>query len=235
VRVFFSRARQVSPTFVTLNPHLDMSIEIYGDALVSPQPESYFGNVNSYGPRACYDEGKRAAEALCYGYSDLYDVEIRIARIFNTYGPGMAAPDGRVVSSFISGAMAKTPVMTITGDGSAIRSFQYITDCIAGLVKLMASDYSKPVNIGNDVPCRIDELADVVGRMVAMCRDSNDRASIMYLPKPVDDPVTRQPDISLAKDLLDWRPVVGLEEGLQKTIAWFQSQEENQAPEAIPE
>ncbi|CZR51014.1 related to nucleoside-diphosphate-sugar epimerases [Phialocephala subalpina] len=200
--------------------------EVYGNSLISPQSETYFGNVNPYGPRACYDEGKRVAEALCYAYQQSHNIDIRIARIFNAYGPGMAASDGRVVSNFISAAINCQPI-NITGDGSAVRCFQYVTDCIAGLTKLMACDYCKPVNIGNDSPCQIDRLAHLVVDLVEKngLRVLND--PITYSAMPIDDPIHSQPDITLAKKLLKWSPVVSLEDGIQKTIEWFLSTQES--------
>lgn len=202
-----------------------MLSEIYGNALVCPQPESYFGNVNSYGPRSCYDEGKRVAESLCYAYQQLHNVDIRIARIFNAYGPGMVASDGRVVSSFIAAAMNGQPLV-ITGDGSASRCFQYVSDCISGLIKLMASEYSQPMNIGSNIPCRIDCLAKLVIDLVGKNGFPTSGCHITYSAAPIDDPVLREPDITLAKEVLEWKPVTSLEEGLQKTIEWFRSSQE---------
>ncbi|KUJ07537.1 nucleoside-diphosphate-sugar epimerase [Mollisia scopiformis] len=196
--------------------------EIYGDSLVSPQPESYFGNVNSYGPRSCYDEGKRVAESLCYAYQHMYKLDVRIARIFNAYGPGMPASDGRVVSNFIAAAINGQP-LNITGDGSAVRCFQYVTDCISGLTKLMASDYSQPINIGNDRLCRVDELAHVVMEVATKNGILGLDKRITYSERPVDDPDHRQPDIRLAREVLGWSPVVSLEDGIQKTFEWLLS------------
>jgi UDP-glucuronate decarboxylase len=175
--------------------------------------------VNSFGPRACYDEGKRVAEALCYAYREQHDVDIRIARIFNTYGPRMGASDGRVVSSFIASALAGED-LKITGDGTATRSFQFVTDCMQGLYTLMNSGYSKgPVNIGNDGEFTIERLAELVIDLVSRMT-CQPRVSISYLPPLVDDPTIRRPDIALAREVLNWQPVVQLEEGLRRTIEW---------------
>ncbi|KAJ5776098.1 uncharacterized protein N7511_001109 [Penicillium nucicola] len=193
--------------------------EVYGDPSVHPQPENYWGNVNPFGPRSCYDEGKRVAEALCYAYREQHSVDIRIARIFNTYGPRMGANDGRVVSSFIASALAGEN-LKITGDGMATRSFQFVTDCMEGLYALMNSDYSKgPVNIGNDGEFTIERLAELVIDLVSRMT-SQPRVSISHLPSPLDDPAVRRPDIALVREVLCWRPVVQLEEGLERTIQW---------------
>ncbi|KAJ5417587.1 UDP-glucuronic acid decarboxylase 1 [Penicillium crustosum] len=193
--------------------------EVYGDPSIHPQPKHYWGNVNLFGPRACYDEGKRVAEALFYAYREQHGVDIRIARIFNTYGPRMGASDGRVVSNFIASALSGDD-LKITGDGKATRSFQYVTDCMQGLYALMNSDYSKgPVNIGNDREFTIQQLAELViglvSQMTGRCK-----ASIAYLPPLVDDPTVRRPDITLAREVLCWGPVIRLEEGLRRTIEW---------------
>ncbi|CAI7606646.1 unnamed protein product [Penicillium bialowiezense] len=182
-------------------------------------PEHYWGNVNSFGPRACYDEGKRVAEALCYAYKEQHGVDIRIARIFNTYGPRMAASDGRVVSSFVASALAGEE-LKITGDGKSTRSFQYVTDCIQGLYTLMESGYDQsPVNIGNDGEFTIQQLAVMTINAVAEMTGRS-KVSIIYLPPLADDPVVRRPDISLARKVLGWEPVVNLQDGLRKTIQW---------------
>lgn len=194
-------------------------IEVYGDPSVHPQPEHYWGNVNSFGPRACYDEGKRAAEALCYAYREQHNVNIRVARIFNTYGPRMGASDGRVVSSFIASALASED-LKITGDGTATRSFQYVTDCTQGLYALMQSGYNKgPVNIGNDREFTIKQLAELVIVLVSQMTGVS-RVSIAYLPPLVDDHMVRRPDITLAREVLHWGPVIRLEDGLRRTIEW---------------
>lgn len=193
--------------------------EIYGDPDVHPQPESYRGLVNTLGPRACYDEGKRAAEALCSDYRRSHDVEVRIARIFNTYGPGMATNDGRVVSNFILQTLRGEPV-TVYGDGSQTRSFCYRDDLIEGLVRLMALDGEepRPVNLGNPEECSMLDLVQAVAR--ACGRD----ATVTYQPIPNDDPKQRCPDITRAWELLNWSPAVSLQEGLQRTVSWFQNQ-----------
>jgi UDP-glucuronate decarboxylase len=189
--------------------------EVYGDPAVHPQQESYFGNVNPVGPRACYDEGKRAAETLCVGYRDYNGVDVGIARIFNTYGPRMLPEDGRVVSNFICQALRGEP-LTVYGDGSQTRSFCYVTDLVAGLVKLMESGESGPVNLGNPREVQVSVLAEMVLRMIP-----ESRSSLVQEPLPVDDPVRRRPDIALAERVLDWRPKITLEEGLEPTIAYF--------------
>ena len=193
--------------------------EIYGDPDVHPQPESYRGLVNTLGPRACYDEGKRAAEALCSDYRRSHDVEVRIARIFNTYGPGMATNDGRVVSNFILQTLRGEPV-TVYGDGSQTRSFCYRDDLIEGLVRLMALDGKEPwpVNLGNPEECSMRDLVQAVARACGR------EATVTYQPIPNDDPKQRCPDITRARELLDWSPAVSLQEGLQRTVSWFQNQ-----------
>ncbi len=193
--------------------------EIYGDPDVHPQPESYRGLVNTLGPRACYDEGKRAAEALCSDYRRSHDVEVRIARIFNTYGPGMATNDGRVVSNFILQTLRGEPV-TVYGDGSQTRSFCYRDDLIEGLVRLMALDGKepRPVNLGNPEECSLLDLVQAVARACGR------EATVTYQPIPNDDPKQRCPDITRARELLNWSPAVSLQEGLQRTVSWFQNQ-----------
>lgn len=193
--------------------------EIYGDPDVHPQPESYRGLVNTLGPRACYDEGKRAAEALCSDYRRSHDVEVRIARIFNTYGPGMATNDGRVVSNFILQTLRGEPV-TVYGDGSQTRSFCYRDDLIEGLVRLMALDGKepRPVNLGNPEECSMLDLVQAVARACGR------EATVTYQPIPNDDPKQRCPDITRARKLLNWSPAVSLQEGLQRTVSWFQNQ-----------
>ena len=193
--------------------------EIYGDPDVHPQPESYRGLVNTLGPRACYDEGKRAAEALCSDYRRSHDVEVRIARIFNTYGPGMATNDGRVVSNFILQTLQGEPV-TVYGDGSQTRSFCYRDDLIEGLVRLMALDGKepRPVNLGNPEECSMLDLVQAVARACGR------EATVTYQPIPNDDPKQRCPDITRARELLNWSPAVSLQEGLQRTVSWFQNQ-----------
>jgi UDP-glucuronate decarboxylase len=190
--------------------------EVYGDPEVHPQNEGYWGNVNTLGPRACYDEGKRCAETLFMNYHQQNNVRIKIARIFNTYGPNMNANDGRVVSNFIVQAL-KGEDITIFGDGSHTRSFQYIDDLIGGLIKLMDSpdSFTGPVNLGNPVEVTIRSLADLIIKM------TSSKSKIVYLPLPQDDPRQRQPDITLARNELGWSPVVDKEVGLQKTIEYF--------------
>ncbi|KAL2008183.1 hypothetical protein VTN00DRAFT_8165 [Thermoascus crustaceus] len=201
---------------------LSSTSEVYGDAMVSPQPETYWGNVNPFGPRSCYDEGKRVAEALCYAYKEQYAVDVRIARIFNTYGPRMSASDGRVISNFVAAALDGQD-LRITGDGTATRSFQYVSDCTRGLYALMNSGYGQgPVNIGNDTEYHtILKLAEIVADVVPrVTGQSKLRSKITFHPKPVDDPVKRRPQITLAREALGWSPVVSLEEGLRETIRW---------------
>lgn len=191
--------------------------EVYGDPEVHPQPESYRGNVNPIGPRACYDEGKRAAETLFMDYHRMNKVDIRIVRIFNTYGPRMHPYDGRVVSNFIRQALRGEDI-TIFGDGSQTRSFCYRDDLVDGIIRLMnSSTFVGPVNIGNPGEFTIRELANLVIELTGA------NVKLIERPLPADDPTRRRPDISLAKQHLNWQPSVSLREGLQKTIAWFQS------------
>lgn len=191
--------------------------EVYGDPLDHPQREDYRGHVSSTGPRSMYDESKRYAEALITAYAGRYGIETRIVRIFNTYGPHMAPHDGRVVSNFIVQAIKGEP-LTMYGTGQQTRSFQYIDDLIEGIVRLMNSDYSGPVNIGNPNEFTMLELAT---KVLAMTGSSSE---IEFLPLPVDDPNRRRPDISLAKSVLDWEPRVSLDEGLEKTIAYYRAE-----------
>ena len=190
--------------------------EVYGNPAVHPQPESYCGNVNTTGPRACYDEGKRAAEALCFDYLRKSMADVRVARIFNTYGPRMHASDGRVVSNMISQALAGEPI-TIYGDGSQTRSFCYVDDLIDGLFKLIRHEAAPPhaINLGNQDELSITAMAAVIQRL------TGSRTPIVYCPLPADDPCRRRPDITLARELLAWHPRIALEEGLRRTIAWF--------------
>jgi UDP-glucuronate decarboxylase len=189
--------------------------EIYGEPALHPQPESYWGNVNSIGQRACYDEGKRCGEALATAYATQYGVEVRIVRIFNTYGPRLHEQDGRVVSNFIVQALAGKPI-TVYGDGKQTRSFCYVSDLIEGLVRLMASDHGEaPVNLGNPRETSVIELARMIQRM------TGSTAPIQSAPLPADDPTRRNPDISRARRLLDWEPIVPLEAGLRATIDDF--------------
>jgi UDP-glucuronate decarboxylase len=190
--------------------------EVYGDAIMHPQREDYWGNVNQIGARSCYDEGKRCAETLFFDYYRQHKVQIKVGRIFNTYGPRMQPNDGRVVSNFIIQAL-KGEDLTIYGDGSHTRSFCYVDDLIDGLVRLMktADDWTGPVNLGNPDEFSIHVLAE---RIVALTKS---KSRIVYRPLPSDDPKRRQPDISLAKKTLAWEPKVSLQEGLQKTIDFF--------------
>lgn len=193
--------------------------EVYGDPDIHPQPESYRGNVNPIGPRACYDEGKRAAETLMFDYHRQNKVNIRVVRIFNTYGPRMHPFDGRVVSNFIRQAMAGEDI-TIYGDGLQSRSFCYVDDLIDGLLKMMDApdELTGPVNLGNPGEFTIRELAELVVQLSgSSSKIINDR------PQPQDDPKQRCPDITLAKEKLDWQPQIALKEGLSKTIDWFKS------------
>ena len=190
--------------------------EVYGDPQVHPQKEDYWGHVNPIGKRSCYDEGKRVAETLFMNYHEQNNVRIKIARIFNTYGPHMHPNDGRVVSNFIVQALQGKDI-TVYGDGKQTRSFQYIDDLLDGLIRLMDTDdsFQGPVNLGNPGEFTINELAEKVIEMVGS------GSKIIYKPLPSDDPLQRQPDISLAKEVLDWTPSVKLEEGLKKTIEYF--------------
>jgi len=191
--------------------------EIYGDPISHPQSESYWGNVNCTGPRACYDEGKRAAETLCFDYDRLGKAEVRVVRIFNTYGPRLDASDGRVVSNVVSQALAGEDI-TVFGDGSQTRSFCYVDDQIDGLVRLMEYDGPQPgpVNIGNPAEKTILELVDLV---LALTGSSSE---VVFQALPTDDPKRRRPDISKAERLLGWAPKTPLEQGLRATIRWFE-------------
>ena len=189
--------------------------EIYGNPKVHPQPETYWGNVNPIGPRSCYDEGKRVAETLMMDYHRQNNVDIRIVRIFNTYGPRMALNDGRVISNFIVQALRGNP-LTVYGDGTQTRSFCYISDLIEGLVKTMEQeDFIGPVNLGNPNEIKIIELAKIVLKL------THSKSDIIFKPLPPDDPVRRCPDITLARQKLNWQPNVSLEEGLKETIKYF--------------
>jgi UDP-glucuronate decarboxylase len=193
--------------------------EVYGDPEVHPQPESYWGNVNPNGIRSCYDEGKRCAETLFMDYHRQNNVRIKIVRIFNTYGPRMNQNDGRVVSNFIVQAL-KGDDITIFGDGSHTRSFQYIDDLVKGMILMMNSgeEFIGPVNLGNPVEFKIVDLARKIIDI------TSSRSKIVYLPLPEDDPKQRQPDITLAGEKLNWKPVVTLETGLEKTIEYFRKE-----------
>jgi UDP-glucuronate decarboxylase len=190
--------------------------EIYGDPIEHPQRESYWGNVNPIGPRACYDEGKRCAESLAVSYARQFGVEVRIARIFNTYGPRMHENDGRVVSNFTVQALRGESI-TLYGDGKQTRSFCYVSDLIEGFVRLMASTHGcDPINLGNPRETTVRELAEMIRRV------AKSTSEIIYAPLPADDPTRRKPDISRAKERLnDWGPRVSLEEGLDATVNDF--------------
>ena len=195
---------------------LTSTSEVYGDPLVHPQTEEYWGNVNPIGPRACYDEGKRAAETLFFDYRRQHNVNIKVVRLFNTYGPRMHPQDGRVVSNFIMSALTNTP-LSVYGKGEQTRSFCYVSDLINGLIAMMNSDDSVtgPINLGNPGEFTIGELADMV------LEQTQSRSTIEYFPLPVDDPIRRQPDITKAKNVLGWEPTIPLTEGLATTIAYF--------------
>jgi UDP-glucuronate decarboxylase len=190
--------------------------EVYGDPHVHPQTEDYRGNVNPIGPRACYDEGKRCAETLFFDYHRQNALRIKVARIFNTYGPRMHPNDGRVVSNFIVQALKGEPI-SIFGAGSQTRSFCYVDDLIEGFIRLMASPdaVTGPVNLGNPGEFTIKQLAEMVIEL------TNSRSTLVYKPLPVDDPLQRRPDIGLAQSLLDWQPTIPLRQGLERTIAYF--------------
>lgn len=207
---------------------LSSTSEVYGDPHAHPQAESYWGNVNCTGPRACYDEGKRAAETLCFDYDRRGRVTVRVARIFNTYGPRLSARDGRVVSSVVSQALNGEPI-TVFGDGSQTRSFCYVADLVDGLVKLMAHDGPQPgpVNIGNPTERTILELVELVLTL------TGSSSQVVFHPLPQDDPRRRRPDIAKARRLLSWSPRTPLEEGLRATIAWFESQDRPRHPETV--
>jgi UDP-glucuronate decarboxylase len=190
--------------------------EVYGDPVVHPQPEDYRGNVNTIGPRACYDEGKRVAETLCFDYRRQHGVTVKVARIFNTYGPRMNPEDGRVVSNFIVQALKGEPI-TIYGSGEQTRSFCYADDLIEGFLRLMESGahVDAPVNLGNPGEFTMKELANIVLDL------TGSKSKLVHRPLPEDDPRQRRPDISRAKAQLDWEPTVALREGLARTIAYF--------------
>ena len=190
--------------------------EVYGDPLVHPQNEEYWGNVHTIGPRACYDEGKRCAETLFMDYRNQYQMSIKIVRIFNTYGPRMHLNDGRVVSNFIVQALQNQPI-TIYGDGKQTRSFCYYDDLIQGMMKLMdtADDVTGPINLGNPNEFTIKQLAELVIEI------TNSKSELIHMPLPQDDPLQRCPDISKANELLSWKPTVELRQGLENTISYF--------------
>ena len=191
--------------------------EVYGDPKEHPQKESYNGSVNPIGIRSCYDEGKRVAETLCFDYKRIHEIDIRVMRIFNTYGPKMNLNDGRVVSNFIVQAL-KGKNLTIYGDGTQTRSFCYVDDLISGMVSLMNGNHCGPINIGNPNEFKIKELAELIIQKI------NPNLEISYLPLPQDDPLQRKPDISLARKELLWEPKINIKEGLEKTIPWFKDE-----------
>ena len=188
--------------------------EVYGDPLVHPQPEEYWGNVNPIGPRGVYDEAKRYAEAMTMAYHRHHHVDVRIVRIFNTYGPRMRPDDGRAVSNFLVQALRGEPI-TIFGDGSQTRSFTYVDDEIRGFLALLDSDLATPINIGNDNEFTIAQLAELIIEVTGSASE------LVYLPLPVDDPMQRKPDLTKARTLLGWEPTVQLREGIERTAAYF--------------
>jgi len=192
--------------------------EVYGDPQEHPQRESYWGHVNPIGPRSCYDEGKRFAEALIYSYVDHCGVEARVARIFNTYGPRMRVDDGRALPNFIAQALAGEP-LTVHGDGSQTRSFCYVTDLVDGLVRLANSNVTEPVNLGDPAEISILDFAREIIRL------TGSRSEIVYVERPKDDPTLRRPEITQAREKLGWQPTVDRTEGLARTIAWFRDSE----------
>jgi UDP-glucuronate decarboxylase len=201
--------------------------EVYGDPEVHPQTEEYWGHVNPIGPRACYDEGKRVAETLTYGFQRQDGVDVRVARIFNTYGPRMNPYDGRVVSNFIVQAL-KGEDMTVYGDGKQTRSFQYVHDLIDGLIALMNSNESRPVNIGNGDEFTIGEFAELVREIVEKVQDNDGvkrsrQVQIVYKPMPTDDPQKRRPDTTRAKETLDWQPRWTVRMGLEEMVKYYKA------------
>lgn len=190
--------------------------EVYGDPKEHPQKETYVGHVDTTSPRAVYDEAKRFAEAMTMAYHRFHNIDVRIVRIFNTYGPRMRSDDGRVVSNFINQALTNKPI-TVYGDGTQTRSFQYVSDLVDGILKLMDSDYKKPVNIGNPDEFTVLELAKIVKRL------TNSESEIVFKKLPEADPKCRRPDISVAQKVLKWQPKVKLEEGLKKTIEYYKT------------
>jgi len=205
-------ARRKQARFLTAS-----TSEVYGDPLVHPQTEDYWGNVNPVGPRGCYDEAKRFSEALTMGYHRAHKLETRIVRIFNTYGPRMRLNDGRVVPAFISQALTNQPI-TVFGKGTQTRSFCYVSDLLEGIYRLMLSDHHLPVNIGNPRELTMLQFA------AAILQATKSRSKLVFKPLPQDDPQQRKPDISKAKKLLQWEPQIDLAAGMAKTIAYFRSQ-----------
>jgi dTDP-glucose 4,6-dehydratase len=190
--------------------------EVYGDPLVHPQPEAYWGNVNPVGPRGVYDEAKRFAEAMTMAYHRFHGVDTRIVRIFNTYGPRMRLTDGRAIPTFVRQALAGEP-LTVNGDGSQTRSFCYVSDLVEGIWRLMRAPVNDPVNLGNPGELTLLELAKRIVRL------SGSQSDIIFTPLPVDDPKVRQPDITRARALLGWEPVVDVDEGLRQTFEWYRA------------
>jgi dTDP-glucose 4,6-dehydratase len=190
--------------------------EVYGDPLVHPQGEDYWGNVNPVGPRAVYDEAKRFSEALTVAYRKTHGVDAKIVRIFNTYGPRMRPNDGRAIPTFVAQALKGEPI-TVAGDGSQTRSVCYVDDLIEGIVRMLRSAHAGPVNLGNPAELSMLDLAETIRRM------TRSESEITFVPRPQDDPMVRQPRIDLAGELLGWKPEVGLADGLQRTIAWFRA------------
>jgi len=191
--------------------------EVYGDPQIHPQPETYWGHVNPIGPRGVYDEAKRYAEAMVMAYHRFHGLDTRIVRIFNTFGPGQRRDDGRAVTTFIVQALAGKPI-TVHGDGSQTRSFTYVDDLIEGIVRLLRSGYSEPVNIGNPEEYTVLELASMIKEL------AGSDSEIVFEPRPVDDPAVRRPDITRAKEVLGWEPTVPVGEGLKRTIEWFRTE-----------
>ena len=188
--------------------------EVYGDPLVNPQPESYWGNVNPVGPRGVYDEAKRFAEALTLAYHRQHGLPVRIVRIFNTFGPRMRANDGRAIPAFFTAALSNRP-LPIHGDGSQTRSLCYVDDLIEGILRLLLVEYAEPVNLGNPEEVTMLDLAELVQEV------TGHHPGVEYLPRPVDDPTVRRPDTTTAAELLGWKPQISLREGLEKTLPWF--------------
>jgi dTDP-glucose 4,6-dehydratase len=204
-------AKEKKATFL-----LASTSEVYGDPLVHPQSEDYWGNVNPIGPRGVYDEAKRFAEALTMAYHRTHGLDTKIVRIFNTFGPRMRLGDGRAIPTFIPQALNNEPI-TVFGDGKQTRSFCYVDDTIEGIYRLLVSDYNGPVNIGNPQEMTVLEMAELIIRL------TGSKSKIEFRPLPVDDPKVRQPDISLARKILGWEPKVPIEEGLKRTIEWFRT------------
>lgn len=205
-------AKEKKATFL-----LASTSEVYGDPLIHPQQEDYWGNVNPVGPRGVYDEAKRFAEALTMAYHRYHGVDTKIVRIFNTYGPRMRPNDGRAIPAFVPQALKNEPI-SIFGDGAQTRSFCYVSDLVEGIYRLLTSDHNDPVNIGNPNEMTIKQMAQEIIRL------TGSKSELIFKPLPVDDPKVRQPNISKAKALFNWEPKVTLEEGLKKTIAWFKTQ-----------